>query len=211
MYDNILYEEELETKASNFIPFYKTANPRIFKPILSDLKYDICFPANFTQLRYKNQERFIAQISESEYLKTLKIVSVGNKPEIGKNLCKKYGVTNIEFKGHLDRPGVNKVLNQSKFGLCYSNRLDGTPRVITEILCSGTPLLLFNKTRCLKYYKYKGIGVIEFTEKNLEDRIRKANGIYESFKNEALMNIENLYPSKICRLNWSIWKQKIKG
>ena len=61
VYDNILYEEELETKASNFIPFYKTANPRIFKPILSDLKYDICFPANFTQLRYKNQERFIAQ------------------------------------------------------------------------------------------------------------------------------------------------------
>ena len=42
---------------------------------------------------------------------------------------------------------MNDVLNHSMFGLCLSNLQDGCPRVITEVLMSGTPLIMSNLTK----------------------------------------------------------------
>jgi len=112
-------------KEKNCKPFFKTASPDIFRvhpwSKLEKFEYDICWPCNFKQIRYKGQEQFIKAVSKSAYLKSLKIVHCGNQPQVGKNLCKKYGVTNIEFKGEVDRVELCHILNLSKFGLCMSD------------------------------------------------------------------------------------------
>jgi len=160
-YDLFLVEDERDL--SNQFPcafFYKTASPYLFFPTDVTKKWDICWPCNFTQLRYKGQREFIRLVSESKFLRKLKIVHCGNKPEVGQRLCQKYGVDNITFLGYKSRSKLNEILNHSKFGLNFSNRLDGCPRVSTEILMSGTPLLISEQTRLLNYYKKFGVVVL---------------------------------------------------
>jgi len=203
-YDKILVEDERDLqKVPDSVPFYKTAHPNIFKPVEATNKYDICWPANFTQNRYKGQEFFIRKISESEYLKSLKILHTGNKPEEGRRLCKKYGVKNIEFAGWLNRQKLNKRLNQSKFGLVCSNQRDGCPRIVTEILASGTPLLLRETTRLLDYFKSSSVYVFE--DMNIESQIKEAMDNYEDFKSTT-KNTRKLISMKfICDLNIKNW------
>lgn len=205
IYDKILVESEKELKTiPDSIPFYKTANPNIFKPLVLKKKYNICWPNNFTQINYKGQEFFISIIRSCPYLKSLKIVHVGNKPEIGMKICKKYNVKNIEFKGHVDRFELNKILNQSKFGLVTSNLNDGCPRISTEILMSGTPLIIREHTKLLKYYKQKG--VVEFNDKNIIKRIRFSMKHYSKFSNEVLESVkEKLSFSEVCEKNIDLW------
>ena len=132
---------------------------------------DILWPNNLSQIRYKGAEYFIDKISKSKFLKSLNIVHAGNNPKLLNKIKNNYGVTNIKSAGLISRPVLNKLLNQSKFGLVTSNRTDGCPRISTEILCSGTPLLIRDKTRLLKYYKQRG--VIEFNDNNVEKVIKK--------------------------------------
>lgn len=174
-YDVILAEDErdlpLMKGARKVIPFFKTASDKIFKPLELKKIYDICWPANFTQIRHKGQEDFIRLIATNN-LHDLKIISCGNKPKVGKKLCDKYGVGNITFMGEVDRPTLNKILNQSAFGLNMSNRVDGCPRVSTEVLMSGTPLILRDSVRLLNYYKMNG--VVTVNEKNFHKKIAGA-------------------------------------
>ncbi len=190
IYDTYLIEDEQDfVKNKNCIPFYKTASPEIFHPIKNtQIKYDICWPCNFTQLKYKGQKFFISLISEHPLLQKLKIVHCGNKPEIGKRLCKEYNVTNIEFKGSLERPYLNNLLNSSKFGLNLSNLSDGCPRVSTEILMSGTPLILRNTVRLLPYFKIKGVIIIN--KNDIVNQIKCAMQNYNQLKNEILSTIK---------------------
>jgi len=180
-YDVLLIEDERDfIDYRKCMPFYKTASPNIFRPyLINSVKWDICWPCNFTQIKYKGQLEFIKMISQRPALKQYKIVHCGNKPEIGKKLCKQFKVTNIKFLGSVDRPTLNKVLNQSKFGLNLSNVHDGCPRVSTEILMSGTPLLIKDSVRLLKFFKNKG--VIEINDTNIVSKIvrymRKYNNI----------------------------------
>ena len=171
-YDYILYEDENDIPNINrnhkCLPFFKTASDKIFKPLELKKIYDICWPANFAQIRYKGQEDFIRLIAKHN-LSNLNIVSCGNKPEVGIKLCKKYGINNIKFLGEVDRPTLNKVLNQSLFGINMSNQIDGCPRVSTEILMSGTPLILRESVRLLEYYKMNG--VVPVNEKNFHKKI----------------------------------------
>ena len=210
-YDLFLMEDDLDLKNnSGTLPFYKTASPFIFYPIKDIEKgWDICWPCNFTQLKYKGQEFFIKEISKNKKLQKLSIVHCGNKSEVGKKLCKQYGVENIIFLGSLDRPSLNKVLNSSKIALNLSNRLDGCPRVSTEILMSGTPLVISEETRLLSYYKQKG--VVEVNKKNLVKNIIDAIRNYKSLKKEVLDLIStDLSFDNICKKNIDLWlKQKI--
>jgi len=204
-YNKILVEDNRDLKIiPNSIPFYKTANDKIFFPIDCPQKYDICWPANFTQNRYKGQEFFIRKISESEYLKGLKIIHTGNKPEVGKQLCKKYGVTNIEFLGLLNRSKLNKRLNQSKFGLVCSNQRDGCPRIVTEILASGTPLLLRDTTRLLDYYKTNAVR--QFNDNDVEEKIKEAIENYDEFQKHIDATRELITIKNICELNAKNWE-----
>lgn len=149
IYDKILVEDERDMNPNfDCIPFYKTANPNIFYPMDLEKKWNICWPCNFSQEKYKGQEWFIKQVAKSDYLKSLKILHVGNVPKRGRDLCKKYGVNNIVFKGWVTRPELNEYLNQSNLGLVTSNELDGSPRILTEILCTGIPVGIRYETRC---------------------------------------------------------------
>ena len=98
VYDVFLMEDERDfVERKKCLPFYKTASPFIFHPIESEIKWDICWPCNFTQIKFKGQEEFIKMISQRPKLKEYSIVHCGNKPEVGKSICKRYKVENIEF------------------------------------------------------------------------------------------------------------------
>lgn len=209
VYDLYLIEDERDfIDKKECIPFYKTASPSIFKPLNLKPKWDICWPCNFTQFRYKGQRYFMKKIKENKELQKLKIVHCGNKPEVGIKMAKELGVTNIEFLGPVGRPIINELLNKSKFGLCLSNTKDGCPRVSTEILMSGTPLFLRDKTRLLKYYRNEKDSVIDLTEKNMAKKIIDCIKNYDLHRKSTLKNVDgNLSFDKICELNINLWKK----
>lgn len=207
IYNRILIEDERDQQLSHScIPFYKTTNSNIFKPLNNlNKKYDICIISNFSQVKYKGTDEFIELISKSKDLKKLKLCHVGNKNEVGETLCKKYKVDNIEFLGYLTRDEINSVLNQSKFGIVLSNRQDGCPRVITEVLTSGTPLIIKGETRVLRYYKQYGVIVFPDYNKFLLN-IKTYSQDYEKTKKILLDNLDKFDMDLICKMNFDLWK-----
>jgi hypothetical protein len=209
-YDVYLVEDERDVVQDvTILPFYKTASPSVFQKLESDLltlNWDICWPCNFEQIRYKGQEYFLNLIANDSYLKTLKIVHCGNKNEVGKKICQEHNINNIHFAGQVDRPQLNMFLNRSKFGLNLSNLQDGCPRVSTEILMSGTPLIVSEETRLLKYYKQQG--VMEVNQKNIVNRIKFAMDNYEILKDQVSYVIKNeLSFDNICKKNIELWQK----
>lgn len=205
-YNVFLLEDRSDfVKNLNCIPFYKTASPEIFKPLgIKQKKYDICWPCNFEQIKYKGQKLFLNTVASCPYLKSLKIVHCGNKQEVGKQMCKNLNIHNIEFLGHISREKLNEVLNQSKFGLNLSNEQDGCPRVSTEILMSGTPLIIRNTTRLLPYFKKKG--VVEVTGDNIIRKISFAMKNYSKLLTEVLEATQtDLSFENINKKNIDLW------
>jgi hypothetical protein len=204
VYDKILIESDQDLK-NKCIPFYKIGPPLIFHPLNLEKKWDMCWPCNFTQIKFKGQEYFIQQISKSVVLRNLKIVHIGNDPEIGKLICAKYGIKNIEFLGHVNRFDANKVINQSKFGIVTSNDVDGCPRISTEILSSGTPLLIRKETRLLDYYR-KFDCVKTFNDNELKKIYEEAKKNYNEMKQKNLELLNNeLSLDNIMRMNLKLW------
>lgn len=209
-YDWILQEDEQDFRPQHkCLPFYKTASPHIFKRKNKSLYksfWDICWPCNFSQLRYKGQEEFIKTISNYPSLQKIKIVHCGNKPDVAKKICAKYGVTNIEFMGWKSREELNNILNFSTLGLCMSNRTDGCPRIATEILMTETPLILSEKTRLLPSYKKNG--VIEVNDKNIEKKIMWALANQDVLESQVTYAVNNTISfDKICKKNIIRWKK----
>ncbi len=212
-YNVILQEDEKDFKKGfNCLPFYKTASPHIFnqrKNIIFNIYWHICWPCNFTQVRYKGQSEFISVIAKYPSLQKLKIVHCGNKPEVGVKMCQKYGVKNIEFLGLQTREELCNVLNSSMFGLCMSNRNDGCPRVATEILMTETPMLISEKTRLLPLYKDGG--VVELNKTNIETEILWAMKNYSTLKSEVIHTVrDNISFDKVCKKNIVMWKKELK-
>lgn len=204
IYDKVLYEDERDNRGDKYIPFYKTTNPNIFKPLNLPKKYDLCIISNFTQLRYKGTDLIISQIPRFNSYKKLRICHVGNEPSVGIDLCKKAGVDNIEFLGKKTRPELSEIINQSKFGIVASNSQDGCPRVITEVLTTGTPLILKEETRVLDYYKK--YGVIQFlNEGNFFRVMTQALDYYDSLKENLNNNLERYSMDTICKMNIDLW------
>ena len=201
-YDKILVEDDSHITSRSHIPFYKTASNEVFKPLSLKVIYDLIWICNFTQIKHKGQEFFIESISKSNYLKSLKIVHCGNKEDVGKELCKKYGISNINFLGHITREQANEYINQSRFGIMTSNEEDGCPRIITEVLMSGTPLLIRDKTKLLNFYKERA--VIVFNDNNIEEKIKQA--MNRNYISESLENRTKIYMDRICKLNLDLWR-----
>jgi hypothetical protein len=214
-YDGYLLEDKGDfRKDKNCIPFYKTASPSIFYPY-EELNpnqelFDICWPFLWTANHRKGQEEFIRSISKSKFLKSLKIVHCGNKPNFGKKICDKYGVTNIKHIGRVDIETLSYMLNHSKFGLCMSNKVDGCPRVMTETLMTGTPLILNEQTRLLPLYKKNGVVIVN--EKNIADQIQLAMSEYDDYKRQVEYAIKNtISMDKICKKNINRWRHLSAG
>lgn len=213
-YDYLLFEDERDRvkmqRNHRCMPFYKTASDKVFKPLGLDQIYDICWPANFAQIRMKGQEDFIRLIARHKELHDLKIISCGNKPGVGKRLCDKHGVSNIEFLGEVDRPTLNEVLNQSAFGLNMSNQVDGCPRVSTEVLMSGTPLILRDSVRLLKYYKLNG--VISVNEQNFKNKLMSAFEHYDAHHTAILNAVKGPLSFDVNnKKNLVMWRRVISG
>lgn len=194
-YDCILIEDERDFNSKyKCIPFYKTASPNIFYPITNkviNMEWDICWPCNFTQTKYKGQSFFMKQLAQNILLRRLKIVHCGNQQHVGQKMAKEYGINNIDFLGSVNRTQLNKVLNSSRFGLNLSNLQDGCPRVSTEILMSGTPLILRDTVRLMNYYKKEDQGVINISDNNLAKKIIEAMEQYNTHKVNVLNAIQN--------------------
>ncbi len=206
-YDVYLLEDELDfVSDKKCLPFYKTANPYIFKPLDLPKDYDVCWPANFTQMRYKGQELFYQTFGACPRLVDLKIIHCGNQPEVAMKMARDANLKNFKSIGSVDRNVLNEMLNRSKFAINFSNRKDGCPRVSTEILMSGTPLLLRKETRLLNYYKRKGVKT--FPDINL---IRNALVIMaenEKYREDLKQAIKNeLSFDTINKLNINLWKK----
>lgn len=200
-YDKVLVESDYDLHhIDKSIPFYKTANQNIFKVIDMKKEFDLCWICNFTQITQKGQEWFIKIISESNELKKLKIIHLGNNPEMGIQLSKKYKISNITFLGWKPRYIINEFLNKSKFGVVTSNSEDGCPRVSTEILMSGTPLLIRDQTRLLSFYD--DLGIAKFSN-YLE--IIDALDNYEIYRSKILKNLNILSIKNICNKNFELW------
>jgi hypothetical protein len=202
-YKVILLEDERDiNKNYQCSPFYKTANPNIFRPLEKQTKkYDICWVANFSQITQKGQEYFISKIQQNSILRKSKIIHCGNQPEVGKKLCKKYAVKNVEFAGWVDRSQLNLLLNQSCCGIVNSNMKDGCPRAMTEILMSGTPLIVRDETRLLKYYKNQN-GIFVYNDNNISDKVSEVYNNQTIIKQKIKDLIDtNLSFSAICKQN----------
>lgn len=206
-YDVFLMEDERDfIPDKKCLPFYKTASPEIFKPLLTNNVWDICWPCNFNQIKYKGQLEFIKMIAQRPVLRKYKIIHCGDKPEVGEKLCRKFKVDNIEFRGLVDRPELNKILNASKFGLNLSNLRDGCPRVSTEILMSGTPLFIKDTVRLLKYFK--GRGVIEINDASIVSRLVRGMREYSKIRSNILQAIGNEFSfDAVCKKNIDLWKK----
>jgi Glycosyl transferases group 1 len=206
-YDVILQEDEQDFRPGhNCIPFYKTASPHIFKRNVFSIRWDICWPCNFTQIRYKGQNEFIDAVASSPSLQKLSIVHCGNKPEAGKAMCLRSKVKNIKFLGWKSREELCNILNQSKFGLCMSNRNDGCPRVATEILMTKTPMIISEKTRLLPSYKKNG--VVEVNDRNIEEKILWAMENHFILKSQTKHAVKHeISFDKICKKNIMRWKK----
>jgi hypothetical protein len=207
IYDVLLMEDERDfIEGKNCQPFYKTASPYIFHPFPeNNIEWDICWPCNFTQIRFKGQAEFIKMMSQRSALREYKIVHCGNKPEVGRQLCKQFKIDNIEFRGPVDRPELNRILNSSKFGLNLSNLLDGCPRVSTEVLMSGTPLLVKDSVRLLSFFKSKG--VIEINNANIVSRLVRSVRSYDAIKADTLNAIKDgISFDNVNKKNIDLWK-----
>ena len=212
-----IYDVYLQEDLNDFngrtitLPFYKTASPHIFNSDTYDeskIRWDICWPANGSQWRYKGQEKFVEMISHSKYLQSLKIIQCGNQPEKLKKICKVRNVKNIDFLGSVNRNDLTCILNKSRFGLCMSNRQDGCPRIVTEILATKTPLILSERTRLMPEYKEKGVIIIN--KKNSTPKILQGIKNYSSLKTEISTAIDNeLSFEAICKKNISLWETYI--
>ena len=204
VYDKYLIEDEADNLKSNCFPFYKTTNPNIFKPLNLEIEYDMCLIANIKQPR-KGMDFIFNEISKSNFLRSLKICHIGEFKESGIEICKKLNIKNIEFLGLLEKDKVNEVLNKSKCGVVASNKLDGCPRVLTEILTSGTPLLVRDQTRLLNYYKQ--YGVIEFKDLSFLEKSHEILEKFKSLKVELLTNYDIFSTKKICEMNLNEWQK----
>ena len=203
-YRKVLVESDEDLQHTMTGPFFKTANSSIFYPFkINNLKYDLCWICNFTQVNYKGQEYFIEQVSKSKYLKHLNIIHIGNEPEKGVEFCKRFGVSNINFLGYKTRPEINTFLNESRLAIVTSDENDGSPRVITEVLMSCTPLLIREKTRVLSFYKENG--VVEFKDNELQDKVRDAFGSRDLLRQQLIENLNNISLPQICILNYKVW------
>jgi hypothetical protein len=206
-YDICLLEDERDFNNDlKCLPFYKTANPYIFKPLPLQKHYDICWPANFTQMKYKGQDLFYNTFGACPRLKDLKIIHCGNNQDVALQMAKDSNLSNFQTVGPVNRSALNEYLNRSKIAINFSNNQDGCPRVSTEILMSGTPLLLRDQARLLPYYKKKG--VIVFSDGTL---IKKALIILrdcEDIREPLFEAIKNEYSfDSINKLNINIWKK----
>lgn len=124
--------------------FVKPAPDNIMNPINTKKEYDICFPANGQQYTFKGHE-FVFKTTPSKY----KVLNLGFKAPL------KYP-KNIDSI-RVSRTHIAQYYSKCKMGIvCCSGSIDSCPRVISEMICCGLPIVVLKGVRFWedKYINY---------------------------------------------------------
>ena len=139
--------EEQQTKVKMIFP---KSNPKLFikpaakhfVPIPCKKEYDVCYIAKSEQSEFKGVD-WVYRTAPSD----LKILHLGGVEEFGQP-------SNITAK-RVDRIDMPKWISKCKIGIVpYFNKIDSCPRVISEMIACGLPIVVSNE---LVYWgeKYK--------------------------------------------------------
>ena len=107
----------------------KPAADNLIFPVNVPKEYDICFPANGKQMKYKGHE-FVYLTAP----KDLRILNLGNPPKL-------HIPPNITNK-RVQRKDIGREYSKCKIGIvCCNKGLDSCPRVLPEMLACNLPVV----------------------------------------------------------------------
>jgi glycosyltransferase involved in cell wall biosynthesis len=115
-----------------------------------DKNYDVCFMANGTQRKIKRHAFMIKSLAGSG----LTVLALGNQTPELRRLAKKEGL-DVTWKPWMLRKRLPRLISQCKVGLCCSNETDSAPRVISEYMACGLPVVV-TKSVNIDQESYRG-------------------------------------------------------
>lgn len=118
--------------------FIKPAAP-LFKPMVADKEYDICYVANGPQARFKGIEWVYNTVPSHLKVLHLGLLSAYNPP------------SNVTCK-RVPRWEMPREMAKCKLGIVPYSEVDSCPRVIPEMFACNLPVLVSEETR---YWKDK--------------------------------------------------------
>jgi len=115
-------------------PWFKPAADNIFKPLETVKLYDVCFPANGTQL-FKGFKYVYSTAP-----KDLSILNLGYSQ-------KKFKAPENVKSMRVTRKEMPEWYNKCKVGIVCTSDYDSHPRVISEMLACGLPVVALDRVR----------------------------------------------------------------
>jgi len=189
-YDIILQDSQEQVKICNMhypelltTLFVKPAPDNLFFPMPEiEKKYDVCFPANGSQ-PFKGHEFVYNTISSD-----IKLLNLGNNSNRFKypNNVTAYRVLKSEMPKHIAKCKVGIVT--------VSSKIDSCPRIISELLACGLPIIVLEDVRFWKEkYIVSGATGELATEENFWDVVKY-----------VLNNVDKYTPRKYYEKNLSL-------
>lgn len=114
--------------------FIKPAADNIFRPQAVRKKFDICFIANATQKEIKRHKLAFNSIAGTD----LSMLHLGLKDATIKKYARK---SQVHFGGWHRRHELPSMICQCRIGLVCSTSYDSCPRVLSEYLACGLPVV----------------------------------------------------------------------
>jgi len=188
IYDIVLVADETsKDKIKNSIVkrLIKGVVSNVFKPINVEKIYDFCYVANVNR-PVKNHKLLIEALSR--IVEPLNIIYVGDV-EYGNRSDEEYvnevisssekNIHNVIFAGVKDKESINIIMNQSKFGVICSEAED-SPRVISEYLAAGIPVLCNKNLVDHEFYINNDTGIAVYPE-DFEKGIKYMLDMYKTY------------------------------
>jgi len=196
-YDIILQDspEQVEACKEKFTEslttlFIKPAADNIFYPMPEIKKeYDVCFPANATQL-FKGHQFVYGTVP-----KDIKLLNLGNNPNRFKH------PDNVTAYRVL-RKEMSKNISKCKVGIvAVSSNIDSCPRVIPELLACGLPIIVLEGVRfwSSKYIK----SVVDSSSQFATGEFANKENFWDVVKH-VLNNVDKYNPRKYYEENLSL-------
>ena len=162
--------------------FVKPAADNLFYPMDVEKKYDVCFMANATQMDIKRHKLAFNS------LRNFKVLHLGLSND------KIKGYKNVTVGGWHRRRKLPKLISQCRVGLICSTDYDSCPRVLTEYLACGIPVVA---TRNMNFWHEKYVNPdtgILCGDDDIAKSIRKVLdgsylNVYNYYKNNLSVDI----------------------